>query len=85
MNMIFLIVVLLAALLIGLLAMSIRHFIPLYRGLKAPWWAPLLGPLLYLFEQFFTEDARPHRLKFLGYCGAFCLLVLGLVSVGAKG
>ena len=67
-----------------LFAFSVRHFIPLMRGMKAPWWAQALGPFVFLSDRFFSEEARPHRLKFVGYTGAFIAFCLGLVFVVGK-
>lgn len=67
-----------------LFAISIRHFIPLMRGIKAPWWVQALGPFLFLSDRFFSEEARPHRLKFVGYAGAFMAYIWFLVFVIGK-
>jgi hypothetical protein len=67
-----------------LLALAIRHFIPLIRGMKAPWWAQALGPFLFLSDRFISEEARPHRLKFVGFGGAFIASCLVLVFVFGK-
>jgi peptidoglycan biosynthesis protein MviN/MurJ (putative lipid II flippase) len=65
----------------ALLALIVRHFVPLVRGLRAPLWAHALGPLLFASDRFFTEDAKPHRTKFVAYSLSFisCCLVLVLV------
>jgi hypothetical protein len=70
---------------IVLLGLAIRHFIPLMRGWKAPWWAGLLGPFAYA-DRFIAETARPHRRKCLAYTISFVTwcLVLVLVFGGAK-
>ena len=68
-----------------LLGLAIRHFIPLMRGWKAPWWAGMLGPFAYA-DRFVAEAARPHRKKCLAYALAFmawCLMLV-LVFGGAK-
>ena len=65
-----------------LLGLAIRHFIPLMRGLKAPWWAGILGPFAYA-DRFVEEVARPHRKKCLGYTAAFvawCLILMAVVE-----
>lgn len=71
-----------AGLLLGvpavLLGLAIRHFIPLMRGWKAPWWAGMLGPFAYS-DRFVAEAARPHRNKCLGYALSFmawCLMLM---------
>lgn len=73
----------LAILIIGipavLLGMAIRHFVPLVRGLNAPVWAYFFAPLLFLSDRFWTEGARPHRIKFLAYVAAFIAICLFLV------
>lgn len=76
-----------AGILIGvpaiLLGLAIRHFIPLMRGHKAPWWAGILGPFAYA-DRFVEEAARPHRKKCLGYALAFvawCLILMALSEV----
>lgn len=63
-----------------LLALVIRHFIPLMRGIKAPWWAGILGPFAYT-DRFVEEAARPHRKKCLGYTVAFVVWCLILMAV----
>ena len=63
-----------------LLGLAIRHFIPLMRGLKAPWWAGILGPFAYT-DRFVEEAARPHRKKCLGYTVAFVVWCLILMAV----
>ncbi|MES2972816.1 MAG: hypothetical protein V4757_04375 [Pseudomonadota bacterium] len=67
-----------------LLAIAIRHFVPLIRGMNAPWWAQPLGPFLFLSDRFISEEARPHRLKFVGFAGAFIASCLVLVFVVGK-
>lgn len=64
-----------------LLAMAIRHGIPLMRGFQAPLWAYALGPFAFASDRFFTEQARPHRKRFLGYIGAFVACCVFLVAV----
>ena len=68
-----------------LLGLAIRHFIPLMRGNRAPWWAGILGPFAYA-DRFLDEAARPHRKKCLAYTLAFvawCLILMA-VSEWAK-
>jgi hypothetical protein len=78
-----------AAILLGvpavLLGLAIRHFIPIMRGYKAPWWAGLLGPFAFA-DRFVAEPARRHRKKCFGYTLAFVAwcLVLMFVFGGAK-
>lgn len=59
--------------------MSIRHFIPLMRGFKAPHWGYVLGPFALTTDRFLSEDARPHRKKFLVYSGCFMFVCIALV------
>ena len=73
----------LAILLVGiptlLLAMAIRHFVPLVRGINAPPWSYFFAPLLLLSDRFWNEAARPHRKKFLAYlvaCVAVCTFLV---------
>jgi hypothetical protein len=54
-----------------LLAIAVRHFVPLMRGLHAPLWAYFFSPIMFLSDRFFSEQARPHRMKFIGYVLAF--------------
>ena len=63
-----------------LLGLAVRHFIPLMRGHKAPWWAGILGPFAYA-DRFVDEAARPHRKKCLGYTLAFVAWCLGIMVV----
>ena len=66
-----------------LLGLAIRHFTLLMRGLKAPWWAGILGPFAYT-DQFVEEAARSHRKKCLGYTVAFvawCLILMAVAEV----
>jgi hypothetical protein len=63
------------------LAMSIRHFIPLLRGTKYPWWASLLGPIVFLNRQYLSPDALSHRMPWACYTAAFIGWVLVLVFV----
>lgn len=66
-----------------LLCLAIRHFIPLMRGYKAPWWAGVLGPFAYA-DRFVDEEARPHRKKCLGYALSFvawCLILMVVFEV----
>lgn len=61
------------------LAMAIRHFIPLIRKMKYPWWAPLLGPFIFLNPQYVPLDAAKHRAPFASYlaaCVGWVLLLL---------
>ncbi|MES2974311.1 MAG: hypothetical protein V4757_11930 [Pseudomonadota bacterium] len=67
-----------------LLAVTIRHFVPLIRGMNAPWWAQALGPFLFFSDRFISEEARPHRRKFVGFAGAFIASCLVLVFVIGK-
>lgn len=53
------------------LAMSIRHFKPLLRGMKHPWWAPLLGPFIFLNDQYLSPDGIRHRKPWAYYTAAF--------------
>lgn len=53
------------------LAMAIRHFIPLQRGMKHPWWGPLLGPMIFLNNRYFSPEAARHRTPFICYSAAF--------------
>jgi hypothetical protein len=66
----------------ALLAMWIRHFIPLIRGLRAPLWVYALGPVIFLSDRYLSEQARSHRKKclvyFCAFAGACILLVFGL-------
>jgi sugar phosphate permease len=68
-----------------LLGLAIRHFIPLMRGFKAPWWAGILGLFAYA-DRFIEEAVRPHRKKCLGYTVAFVAwcLILMVVAEAAK-
>ena len=73
----------LAILLVGiptlLLAMAIRHFVPLVRGINAPLWGYFIAPLLFLSDRFWNEAARPHRRKFLAYmvaCVGVCIFLV---------
>jgi hypothetical protein len=67
------------------LALAIRHFIPLMRGYKAPWWAGMLGPFAFT-DRFVDEAARRHRKKCLLYTLSFVawcsmlVVVLGAVK-----
>jgi hypothetical protein len=63
-----------------LLGLAIRHFIPLMRGWKAPWWAGILGPFAFA-DRFVSESARQHRKKCLGYTISFATWCLVLVFV----
>jgi hypothetical protein len=58
----------------GLLALCIRHFIPLVRGLQAPTWAYALGPAIFLSDRYLNHEARPHRERCLIYFGAFATI-----------
>ena len=65
-----------------LLALALRHFVPLMRGLSAPTWTYAVAPIIFFSDRYFSEAARPHRAKFLAYMGAFIavcvLLVFGI-------
>ncbi len=64
-----------------LLAMAIRHFVPLIRGFHAPLWAYALGPIAFASDRFFSEAARPHRKPFIRFVSAFILVSLVLLAV----
>lgn len=69
----------------GLLAMALRHFIPLIRGFNAPLWAYALGPIAFASDRFLSEAARPHRKPFIRYVSAFVLVSLALLVVASGG
>ena len=68
-----------------LLAMAVRHLVPLIPGLRAPLWVYALGPLLFVSDRFFSEAARPHRKPFIRFVSAFILVSLVLVAVASGG
>ncbi len=39
--------------------------------MKYPWWAPLLGPFIFLNQQYVSPDAAKHRRPFVYYAAAF--------------
>lgn len=57
-----------------LLGLAMRHFVPLLRGLSAPLWAYPFVPVMFFSDRFFSERARSHRKRFLGYMGAFVVV-----------
>jgi hypothetical protein len=63
----------------ALLAMAIRHLIPLMRGFNAPLWGYALGPFALATDRFLSETARPHRKRFLAYSGSFAVVCIVLV------
>jgi len=63
------------------LAMAIRHFIPLLRGMKHPWWAPLTGPMLFLNDKYVSPGAARHKKPFVCYAAAFVCWAWMLVLV----
>jgi hypothetical protein len=66
-----------------LLGLAMRHFVPLIRGLSAPLWAYPFAPVIFFSDRFFSEQARPHRKRFLSYIGAFaivCALLMALMG-----
>jgi hypothetical protein len=65
------------------LAMSVRHFMPLIRGMSYPWWAPLLGPFIFLNAQYFSAEAKWHRKPCAYYAVAFIGWVLALFLIAA--
>lgn len=69
----------------GLLAMALRHFVPLIRGFNAPLWAYALGPIAFASDRFLSEAARPHRKPFIRYVSAFVLVSLVMLIVVSGG
>lgn len=69
----------------SLLAMAIRHFIPLVRGFNAPLWAYALGPIAFASDRYFSEVARPHRKPFLRFVSAFILVSLVFLAAASGG
>lgn len=67
----------------GLLAMALRHFVPLIRGFNAPLWAYALGPIALASDRFLSEAARPHRKLFIRYVSAFVLVSVALLVVAS--
>lgn len=63
------------------LAMAVRHFVPMFRGMKHPWWAGVLGPLVYFNSQYFSPDANKHRRPCAYYTIAFIGWVLILFLI----
>jgi hypothetical protein len=68
-----------------LLAMAMRHFIPLVRGFRAPLWVYALGPIAFASDRFFSEAARPHRKPFISFVSAFFLVSLVLLAIASWG
>ena len=65
-----------------LLALAVRHFVPLMRGWRGPWWAGALGPFAFA-DRFIAETARSHRNKFFAYTLAFvCCCSVLLIALG---
>lgn len=60
------------------LAMAIRHFIPMWRGMKYPWWAAALGPWVYFNSSYFSPEAIKHRRPCAYYTIAFVGWILAL-------
>lgn len=69
----------------GLLAMALRHFVPLIRGFNAPLWAYALGPIAFASDRFLSKAARPHRKPFIRYVSAFFVVSLALLVVASGG
>lgn len=70
-----------------LLAMALRHFVPLIRGFNAPLWAYALGPIAFASDRFLSEAARPHRKPFIRYVyvSAFVVVSLALPVIASGG
>jgi hypothetical protein len=66
-----------------LLALAIRHFIPLMRGWQGPWWAGALGPFAFA-DHFVSETARTHRNKCIAYTRAFVVCCLVFLAAFGK-
>lgn len=67
-----------------LLGLAMWHFVPLLRGLSAPLWMYMFAPVFFFSDRFFTEQARPHRKRFLGYMGAFVVVCIALLFLIGK-
>ena len=65
-----------------LLALAVRHLIPLMRGWRGPWWAGALGPFAFA-DRFIAETTRSHRSRFFAYTLAFvCYCLVLLIAFG---
>lgn len=65
-----------------LLALFVRHGIPVVRGIKRGWTSTLLGPLALFSDRLLTDESRQHRVRCLTYGVLFMAWCVILVVGG---